>query len=497
MESSKLGGVTKRFQNQLFLLALVCYALAAYFSVGYFHPDEHYQIIEFAHAMHKPNEQHHLAWEYAAKIRPAFQPYLAYLTFKLADFVGISDHFQWAFILRLLTGITAVCIIRFFVQAYLPAVRQAYQRVFIFLAYFLWFLPFLSVRFSSETGSGLMLLASLTFLIREKRSATHYLFAGLFLGIGFLFRFQLGIIIAFLTIWLLCIRKDNWNSIFILLFSICAPILMGFMIDHWFYNEWVFTPFRYFTVNLLESKAATFGISPWWSYFYYVVRYCIPPIGLLLLLFNAYLLIRHPKSIWVWLIVPFFIVHSLIQHKEERFLFPLAWLLPAVIIEVVQCIQWDKLKSKVLLTAKVLVAILCLVNAVGVFASILKPPRNGNIRIIQQIATLQKKNSIHLIIARGFNPLIDFGIVPEFYFLPDVEIAEAADTPSFLKLNLSSTRLNVVAVPKSVCRQKVFHVFCAKNHFVQIEQSVPEWLRNFIAYDYLKSQVYVLFVQKK
>ena len=51
------------------LVAFMIFAISAIFNNGYYHPDEHYQIIEFAELKTGNNQQSDLAWEYTAKIR--------------------------------------------------------------------------------------------------------------------------------------------------------------------------------------------------------------------------------------------------------------------------------------------------------------------------------------------------------------------------------------------------------------------------------------------
>lgn len=61
--------------------------LYAVLSTGVYHPDEHFQILEYAHMklFGKPAPEQ-LPWEYGLKMRPGFQPMIAYAVGKLLLF---------------------------------------------------------------------------------------------------------------------------------------------------------------------------------------------------------------------------------------------------------------------------------------------------------------------------------------------------------------------------------------------------------------------------
>lgn len=51
--------------------------ITAWKSDGYYHADEHYQLIEFAGKILGTHQPEELAWEYNARLRPALQPTIA------------------------------------------------------------------------------------------------------------------------------------------------------------------------------------------------------------------------------------------------------------------------------------------------------------------------------------------------------------------------------------------------------------------------------------
>ena len=144
--------------KSILIIALLVYTLTAFFSIGYFNADEHYQIIEFAGVIDGTNNTSNLPWEYSKKIRSIIQPTIAFAIFKVSSFFSITDPYSKAFILRLITALLSVFVITNFIKEAKRFISSKHWIVFYFLSYFLWFLPFINVRFSSETWSGLFFL---------------------------------------------------------------------------------------------------------------------------------------------------------------------------------------------------------------------------------------------------------------------------------------------------------------------------------------------------
>ncbi|HMG16209.1 MAG TPA: hypothetical protein VK590_12215, partial [Saprospiraceae bacterium] len=97
--------------RNIFILALFVFLITAYFSVGYYHLDEHFQILEFCNYMLGKSSASDLPWEFQQHIRPALQPALAWAIIKLVYFTGIKSPFAWALILRLISALLSWYII--------------------------------------------------------------------------------------------------------------------------------------------------------------------------------------------------------------------------------------------------------------------------------------------------------------------------------------------------------------------------------------------------
>ena len=83
---------------------------------------------------------------------------------------------------------------------------------------------------------------------------------------SFLFRYQAAFLILGFSLWLLFINKESFTKITSITLGFIFIVLSGVLIDKWFYGEWTLTTWNYFTQNILEGKASSFGIEPWWWY---------------------------------------------------------------------------------------------------------------------------------------------------------------------------------------------------------------------------------------
>ncbi len=259
-----------KFKHVVLFAALIWYALTAYFSEGYYHADEHYQIIEFAGSIDGSNTEADLAWEYGSKIRPALQPVICYGVFKGCEFLSIVSPHNKAFVLRLITALFSVLAIYFFTNSCKAQIQKKYWKLFLILSYFIWFLPFINVRFSSETWSGLFLLLSLGLIFRDKTRIQSFISLGLLLGLAFLFRFQIAFAVLGIFLWLFIVKKTPLLKMAVFTASGLLIVILGILIDSWFYGDFTLTLYNYFKVNLIEGRAAEFGTSPWYHYLFYV-----------------------------------------------------------------------------------------------------------------------------------------------------------------------------------------------------------------------------------
>ncbi len=328
--------------RDIYYVGILLVVVTAWLSMGYHHPDEHYQIWEFAKYKLGESPRSDLPWEFEAQMRPGLQPFLAYCAILASRFLGVDNPFIQMCWVRLLTGLLAFGVYWKWCDALAPALRDKGRLLRLSLAFF-WLMPYLSVRFSSENLSGISFLGGLLLLYPSPQAATarKLFLAGVLLCLSFFFRYQIAFAGLGLAAWLLFVNKMPLRNWLFLTGGALVALIPGLAADYWLYGEWSWVPYEYFAQNVLEGKAAGFGVSPWWWYFREFPLMLMPPLSLFLLWFMGVGIRRNPWHVFVWCLIPFVLGHSLAAHKETRFLFPMIFPILAL-----AALGWDHFFSK-------------------------------------------------------------------------------------------------------------------------------------------------------
>jgi phosphatidylinositol glycan class B len=339
-----LSGYTSTYKAVPLLSAGLLLVLAIV-SVGWYHPDEHFQILEFAALKLNLCDPSDLAWEYHARMRSAIQPAMVVFLHKSLSLVGITNPFTITLFLRLFSAALSFLAMWMIYKRYSTAISNPrLQKWFLQLSFLLWFALYNFVRFSSETWSGAFFILGFCYLYllkREPRPADFFI-TGLLVGFSFVFRFQSGFLVAGFIGWFIFTRKERINHIIPIVFGILTAIAAGILTDRWFYGEWTFTAWNYFSNNILDNKVSEFGINPWYFYFVDVFTQAIPPFSIVFILSVIVFIIYNPRDAITWALVPFLLVHFMVSHKETRFLYPIIGFLPILIIRSIETakIKW-------------------------------------------------------------------------------------------------------------------------------------------------------------
>lgn len=464
-------------------IAAVVYITTAFNSHGFYHADEHYQIIEFAGlklGTHTPDE---LAWEFKAQIRPSFQPFICFVLLKTFKFITINNPYNQALILRLLTALFAIVAIFYFIQNTKNFIKNKYIKIaYYLLSFFLWFIPIISVRFSSETWSGLFFLLSLTYFIKDPNNKRTPYKIGIFFGISFLFRFQIAFAILGFGLWLLIIKHSKLKYLVKICTLFCAVLFIGFLLDSWFYGKFVFTPWKYF-LSVIESGGNGFGTSPWYFYIIKLVTYPSYFIGIPLLLSLVLILFYKRNSFLLWCIIPFVLIHSFVPHKEERFLFPIIYLFPLIIIEGYTIfLNLCQIHLVVRFINYFIVTIFVLVNAVGIIAMGQKSAGIGRMEITKYIHDKYGNENINLIFCSWANPYNPWHSLPVKFYLENSLTDHRIN--NLCELNDSLFRKNAVnlLVIRKIDTNNIECSRKIKNYNLIFEkQSIPKWIERINA----------------
>jgi GPI mannosyltransferase 3 len=380
---------------KLYLWPIVILVITAYFSEGFYHPDEHFQLLELAHLKISGHGDFSLFnWDFHSKIRSWFQPFLYTLILWPLKAIGTGP-FISAFILRLLHGALGLYALKEVIQ-YFEFKNFKVHRVLNF-AFLVWFVPFILVRPSSESLSLCLFLLGSIQLIKKKANLT--LGAGL-LGMSFLARYQMGIPIAIAFIWSLKYQRKTFIQYALIAGVLLIMILLGSLIDFWGYSEWVFSPGNYLRENLINNRASEFGTSPIWSYITLPLIKGFPPFSLVLILATFYFWYKKKNDYLSWTTLSFFIIHSIIAHKELRFLNFIYILSPLFFISYLDA-NYEKLKPfKKNIIVKGLLS-LCLISNILPFLKTSFSPAHSPIKIyralydlsFQELYVPQEKNA--------------------------------------------------------------------------------------------------------
>jgi len=319
----------REFRRSLLILGAVI-LVTAWFSVLFYFPDEHYQVLEFMSYRLGITPASELPWEFSARIRPWFQPLLYFLIAKPLLLLGVRDMFTIAFVLRLATGLFSLAALAMFARAVLPTIAgDEEKRAFVRYLPLFGFLPYLFVRTSSETLSAAWFALGLA-LAMDRRTPARLALAGLCCGLAFESRYQTALLGAGLLAWLVVVARTRLAALAAFIGGGLAALALGTLADRWGYGAWVFPPYDYFQVNIVQGVAArTFGREPVFAYLYLLPAQLFFAITLVLMAAMLAMWLRNPRHPVAWATLPFVLAHMAVAHKEARFLFPLAILATA------------------------------------------------------------------------------------------------------------------------------------------------------------------------
>lgn len=139
--------------------------------------------------------------------------------------------------------------------------------------------------------------------------------AGIFCGLAVSLRIQLAPAVLFAVLY---ICRSNWRARTLFVSAGFLLPMIAFGLVDWFTWSYPFQSFiRYFSVNLLQHRSAIYGTEPWYWYGLILAKHFGP-----VLVFALLGVRRSPFLGWMALII--LASHSVIPHKEARFLYPMA-----------------------------------------------------------------------------------------------------------------------------------------------------------------------------
>lgn len=329
-----------KFFKRWMILCGILHLVVAFFSSGFFHYDEHFQILEFLNYFQGKSPADALPWEFPAQIRSWTQPMIYFGISKVLLSVGISSPFTQATVFRVFSsfiGWLAICSLAMISRVWISD-QKSYLWVIRGYA-LIWFFPFIHARTSGENlGSSLfwmgacLIAFSLEKAKRKPIELTQFPFwvSGILFGLAFLVRFQTILLCVGLGLWCIFLARLKIKYLIATLFGFLMAFGLGVVLDRLGYGTWTFTAWNYFNVNVIQDQMSQFSQRSAW---FYVIRSIVtlPPLSSLLFFGAMVGCFKKRSHFLVWTIFPYCVFHSYISNRDLRFLFPILPIVPILV----------------------------------------------------------------------------------------------------------------------------------------------------------------------
>ena len=336
--------------------------------------------------------------------------------------------------------------------------------------------------FSSEAWAGIFLALAIVLVDRACEAADRNrlwtaLMAGLTLGLVFYLRFPTAFAILGIGLWAMIIARPGLKIMAVLACGFVGAVGINLVLDGWFYGEWTLTPWNYFVANLVEGRAASYGVDPWWYYLEKIFVLYVPPMSIVVIGALAIVVVLRPKHILTWTAVFFLVGHSWVGHKETRFLMPLAYpLLVAAVIGVQALLERRSTLARHLMDRRWVKAFILLcasLNGIAVaYASFMPASQEAVIHkwIYQQAA----RDNMNLVIFDQ-HPYHDGKGMISFFRSPGVHFIKAESEGDFDQI-LRAAKAPVYVFSASVYPSPLLEARCRT--LALAASAIPSWVRS-------------------
>lgn len=406
-----------RSETNYFALALALTVAAAIFSASYFHPDEHFQTLEFASLKLGRATPATAVPEYVLKMRSWLLPFVDTMWVRLFEACGLRNPFTQVMMLRLLHGALSL-------SATVALMRSVFsdrdvsngQKPEAWRWSWVWlfaFVPYLAVRTSAENVAGALFAWSFVMFERARtaqvmRPGRAALLGGALLGMAFEVRFQILFLAAgYLLALIVRKRRVRLASAAWAAAGFVGAIALGALCNRWGYGSWEFPLLSYYTQNISKGMARSFGVEPWFAFSYLpIVNVCMPA-AVLCIVAAAHFVYKHPRHALSCILTVGLVGQSVFSHKEERFLFPMIPVgLAAAAVSMTEVRgRWQQLVQRLGRAAwlpRVLFALACFANALVMILLVFFPLNwRGSYRVHRVIDAASKEGSTRVVDVAG------------------------------------------------------------------------------------------------
>ncbi|HEX6246142.1 MAG TPA: hypothetical protein VFZ61_34700 [Polyangiales bacterium] len=290
---------------------------------GIFWADEVFQSLEPAHRLVFGYGK--VAWEFEQGARNWAYPAMIAAVFQLGSRLGSAPS-AYLTLLRLLLCVVAAATAG---GVYFLARRSHASALSAAVASALFMLAepmiYFGHRAMSETACALPIVWGLAWLLPREPERRRPLLGAALLALACLIRLQTSVFCA-VVLGLYALRRDKRELLQVLAIFALGAAVYG-LIDRVTWGGWFHSAIVYFRFNVLEGKAAHWGVSP----FYFYAQVLFSSMFGISVLLSALVL---PGSIRAPALAvsafSFLLLHSAIGHKEYRFILPAVPLLCAL-----------------------------------------------------------------------------------------------------------------------------------------------------------------------
>jgi Alg9-like mannosyltransferase family len=312
------------------IVALLLRLIAVVYSKGYMASDDHYETVQVAYdgiQFGLLNENGLLRWNSVWPGDIGRSPlYVLFLYTQMAALkaLGIENLDAMMYFIRAVHALLSLLTIWFgykYVHRATGKINYALLAGLILAGHFL--MPYLSVRNLIEQVSADFLLPALFFAWKgtEENDSRLMIVSGLLAGLSWMIRFNAGLAVIMIP-WAAWYLARNIRPALYFTSGLLVMILFSGTLDMIYLGS-----FGRSTLNILSSVIYPPGAppipQPLWTYAVLVLAVFIPPFSFYYMFsfFRRKIVAGH--LILFSAAALFFIVHSFIRHKEERFLIPI------------------------------------------------------------------------------------------------------------------------------------------------------------------------------
>ena len=475
--------------NIVIIISFSLHIIASYFSSGWYNPDEQSCILEFVNIKlgnnSNPcfldiNEKNEVLIHSNIKVRSWIQPLMYYSIAKISYFFNINDIFKITFLFRLFSSIVGFYSIYYFYnKTKNHFTKDVSKKIYLFLSFLICYITVWHARTSAENLSISFLLIGIGYLYSNHNNFNNFklFLLGLIFGASFVLRYNLGISILFILLWFFFFtNKKRVLGILVILSGILIINFFDIIATSWAFDI-NFLNRQYFNSHFLNSNlnlsfildrfpayqflicginnnycgGGIWNVKPFLYYFYFIMIEFFPPFSLIILFSMIYFWFKNYKHVLVWATLPFFIIHSIIPHKEIRYIFPILAFSPYFISFFIEKLKNNILKSFIF--KKLIIFFIVFNFAILIFFTI-KSPR-PELKVLRYIYDTPEIKNIYLVNLEeeissyeSINPFNLDNLTHNYYFKFNKNFLVTQDSNNNNKILWTGIRCDIDCVQK-------------------------------------------------